>query len=115
MPAFSMTKTYFISDLHLSPELPRITAGFFTLLEDIRGADTLYVLGDLFEVWVGDDNPDAYNQSIVSAFRALSDSGTKLYFLHGNRDFLLGSAFAAATGGELLPEDKVIDCYGHRI
>lgn len=110
-----MTKTYFISDLHLSPELPRITAGFFRLLEDIRGAYALYVLGDLFEVWVGDDNPDAYNQSIVAAFRALSDAGTKLYFLHGNRDFLLGSAFATATGGELLPEDKVIDCYGRKI
>ncbi len=110
-----MSKTYFISDLHLSPDLPRITAGFFRLLEDIRGADALYVLGDLFEVWVGDDNPDAYNQSIVDAFRALADSGTKLYFLHGNRDFLLGQGFASATGGELLPEDKLVDCYGRKI
>ncbi|MGH8493526.1 MAG: UDP-2,3-diacylglucosamine diphosphatase [Moraxellaceae bacterium] len=110
-----MSKTYFISDLHLYPELPRITAGFFKLLENIRGADALYVLGDLFEVWVGDDNLDPYNQSIVNAFRALSDSGTRLYVLHGNRDFLLGAGFAAAIGGELLPEDKVIDCYGHKI
>lgn len=110
-----MSSTYFISDLHLSPELPRITAGFFSLLEKISGADALYVLGDLFEVWIGDDNPDAYNQSIVAAFRALSDAGTKLYFLHGNRDFLLGAGFAAAIGGELLPEDKVISCYGHKL
>lgn len=110
-----MSKTWFISDLHLSPDLPRITAGFFRLLEHIRGADALYVLGDLFEVWVGDDNPDAYNQGIVNAFRALSDSGTKLFFLHGNRDFLLGDGFAAATGGKLLPEDDVIDCHGRKI
>lgn len=110
-----MSRTYFISDLHLSPELPRISAGFFKLLEAARGADALYVLGDLFEVWVGDDNPDAYNQSIVAAFRALTDAGTRLYFLHGNRDFLLGPAFAEATGGTLLPAEQVIDCYGRKI
>ncbi len=110
-----MSKTWFISDLHLSPELPRITAGFFRLLENIRGADALYVLGDLFEVWVGDDNLDDYNQSVVNAFRQLSDSGTRLFFVHGNRDFLLGQGFATATGGELLPENKLIDCYGQKI
>lgn len=116
IPALSsMTATYFISDLHLSPDLPRVTQGFFSLLEKIRGADALYVLGDLFEAWVGDDHRDDYNSSVIAAFRSLSDSGTKLYFVHGNRDFLLGQGFAEATGGNLLPESEVIDLYGEPV
>ena len=107
-----MSKTYFISDLHLAPDLPRVSAGFLALMTQIRGADALYVLGDLFESWVGDDHRDDYNQGILDGFRALSDSGTRLYFVHGNRDFLLGQAFAKATGGCLLPESQVIDLYG---
>lgn len=110
-----MSRSYFISDLHLSPDLPRVTAGFLALLEQIRGADALYVLGDLFEAWVGDDNRDDYNNRVIAAFRALADSGTKLYFVHGNRDFLLGAAFAAATGGTLLPESQVVALYGQRV
>lgn len=110
-----MPKTTFISDLHLSSELPRVTQGFFALLESLKGTDTLYVLGDLFEVWVGDDNLDDYNQSIIAAFRSLTNSGTRLYFLHGNRDFLLGNEFAKATGGTLLSEECAIDCYGQKI
>ena len=110
-----MQATWFISDLHLSPELPRASAGFFQLLEKIRGADALYVLGDLFEAWVGDDNLDDYNTSIINAFRQLSDSGTALFFVHGNRDFLLGEQFAQQTGGTLLTEQAVIDCYGQKV
>jgi UDP-2,3-diacylglucosamine hydrolase len=104
----TMPRTYFISDLHLSPDLPRVTAGFLALLEHIRGADALYVLGDLFEAWVGDDHRDDYNNRVIAAFRALADSGTKLYFVHGNRDFLLGAGFAEATGGALLPDSAVV-------
>lgn len=110
-----MPCTYFISDLHLSPDLPRVSAGFLALLENIRGADALYVLGDLFEAWVGDDHRDDYNNHVLAAFRALSDSGTTLYFVHGNRDFLLGQGFAGATGGTLLPESQVIDLYGETV
>lgn len=110
-----MSKTCFISDLHLSADLPRVSAGFLTLLEQIRGADALYVLGDLFESWVGDDHQDEYNQRILAAFRALADSGTRLYFAHGNRDFLLGQAFADAAGGQLLPESQVVDVYGQPV
>jgi UDP-2,3-diacylglucosamine hydrolase len=110
-----MSRSHFISDLHLSPDLPRVTRGFFSLLEKIRGADALYVLGDLFEAWVGDDNLDDYNQSVVEAFRTLSDSGTRLFFTHGNRDFLLGQGFATATGGTLLPDANKIDVHGEPV
>lgn len=113
--SFYMSRSYFISDLHLAPDLPRVTAGFLALLEQIRGADALYVLGDLFEAWVGDDHRDDYNRQVIAAFRTLADSGTRLYFLHGNRDFLLGADFARDTGGELLPESRVIDLYGRKV
>jgi UDP-2,3-diacylglucosamine hydrolase len=102
--------TWFISDLHLSPDLPRVTAGFFHLLEKISGCEALYVLGDLFEAWVGDDNLDDYHLKIVTAFQTLSASGTSLFFVHGNRDFLLGQDFAQVTGGTLLDEQAVIHC-----
>lgn len=110
-----MSTTYFISDLHLSPDLPRVTAGFQALLTRARGADALYVLGDLFEAWVGDDHRDDYNNAVIAGFRALADGGTRLYFVHGNRDFLLGAGFAEATGGTLLPESEVIEVGGEKI
>lgn len=110
-----MSRRYFISDLHLAPDLPRVTAGFLALLEQVRGADALYVLGDLFEAWVGDDHRDEYNNRVLAAFRALADSGTALYFVHGNRDFLLGAGFADATGGTLLPESQVVEVDGERV
>lgn len=110
-----MARTLFIADLHLAPDLTRITQGFLQFLQQAQGADALYVLGDLFEVWVGDDNHNVYNDTIVAGFSALSDSGTRLFFMHGNRDFLLGPAFAASCGGELLGEEAVINCHGHRL
>lgn len=112
LPRLIMSRILFISDLHLSPDLPRLTQGFFSFLEHARGADALYVLGDLFEAWVGDDHRDDYNNAVIAAFRALSDSGTRLFFIHGNRDFLLGQSFAADTGGTLLPDSEVIDLQG---
>lgn len=107
--------TLFISDLHLRPEAPRLAE---ILAELLRGpamhADTLYVLGDLFEAWPGDDDAnDPFNKSIISGFRALTARGIRLHFQHGNRDFLLGDAFAAATGGTLLPEEIVVDLHGN--
>ena len=110
-----MSRTLFISDLHLSPDLPRVTAGFLRYLEQARGAEALYVLGDLFEAWVGDDHRDDYNNAAINAFRALSDAGTALFFVHGNRDFLLGAGFAGATGGTLLPDSAVIAAGGRRL
>lgn len=105
-----MKPTIFISDLHLAADLPRVTQGFLQLLKQYAGqAQALYVLGDLFEAWVGDDNNSDYNLQIIQAFRQFSDSGTLLYFVHGNRDFLLGQDFAAACGGQLLAERSVIE------
>jgi UDP-2,3-diacylglucosamine hydrolase len=101
----------YISDLHLSEERPEANERFFRFLEDdAAGADALYILGDLFEYWIGDDDVDApFNAVIAGFFRRLSRAGTRLYFMHGNRDFLVGERFAAATGAALLADPTVID------
>ena len=103
----------FISDLHLSPQAPGVTRIFLDFLGGrARDAEHLYILGDLFEVWVGDDGiddpEDGFNREIVSALRALTDSGVKLSVLHGNRDFLLGDEFATRSGARLLPDPFVL-------
>ena len=90
---------HFISDLHLSPQAPGVTRIFLDYLGgSARSAEQLFILGDLFEVWPGDDAIDdaaeALNQDIVKSLRALSAAGTRLHLMHGNRDFLLGKAFA---------------------
>ena len=108
-----MKPTWFISDLHLAPDLPSVTTGLLSLLKQLQGnAEALYVLGDLFEAWVGDDNLCDYNRQITEAFATLSAHGTALYFVHGNRDFLIGEEFVRSCRGFLLPERQVIDCYG---
>ena len=107
--------TLFISDLHLQPSQPRILqAGLEFLRTTARGAEALYILGDLFEVWVGDDDDAAWLPELRDTLNALHQAGTRLYFLHGNRDFLLGKNFAAQCGFELLPEAVVIDLYGRK-
>jgi UDP-2,3-diacylglucosamine hydrolase len=99
----------YISDLHLSEERPEANERFFRFVEDdAAGADALYVLGDLFEYWIGDDDVDApFNAVVAGFFRRLSGAGTRLYLMHGNRDFLVGECFAAATGAALLPDPTV--------
>lgn len=106
--------TLLISDLHLKPELPHLSRMLIEWLHDgATGADALYVLGDLFEAWPGDDDAgDPFNAAIITALRALSDSGVPLYIQHGNRDFLLGDEFMRLTGGRLLPEEHVISLAG---
>lgn len=95
----------FISDLHLSPRSPGATALFLRFLAGrARQAEALYILGDLFEVWVGDDITDAYHTQIIAALRAASDAGLKIHLMHGNRDFAIGQAFASAAGVALLPD-----------
>lgn len=102
-----------ISDLHLDTKRPDILRAFLSFLElDAPKADALYILGDLFEAWVGDDDDSELALTCQRALRKLSDSGTHLYFMHGNRDFLLGDEFARATGGEILPDPSVVDLYG---
>ncbi|WIO73166.1 UDP-2,3-diacylglucosamine diphosphatase [Porticoccaceae bacterium LTM1] len=108
--------TLLISDLHLAPERPAITKAFYDFLEnEASKAEALYILGDLFEAWVGDDDPSEFLADVISKLRKLSDSGTRLYFLHGNRDFLVGKRFAKAAGCILLPEHHVIDLYGDKV
>lgn len=105
--------TLLISDLHLHPGEPAIVQGFLAYLErEARHADTLYILGDLFEAWIGDDYQGEFEAGILEALKRLSDAGTRLYFMHGNRDFLIGDGFAAATGATLLPDPSVVDLGG---
>ncbi len=95
----------FVSDLHLSPRSPGATALFLRLLAGrARQAEALYILGDLFEVWVGDDLNDPYHNRIIAALRTASDAGLKIFLMHGNRDFAIGKYFAAAAGVILLPD-----------
>jgi UDP-2,3-diacylglucosamine hydrolase len=104
-------RVLFISDLHLNESDAVTTARFFSFMENVApDADALYVIGDLFHVWLGDAQIayDQYAQSAIAAFAQLSRAGTKIYFIHGNRDFMLGSQFAEGCGGELLPEQQVI-------
>ena len=107
----------FVSDIHLSPALPLTTAAFLRFLaQHGAGAKRLYLLGDLFEYWVGDDDlDDPYHQTIVCALQQLAAHGTELFWIGGNRDFLIGSAFALATSMQLLPEPSVIVAGAQRI
>lgn len=108
--------TLFIADLHLHTEEPAITAGFLHFLDGVaREADALYILGDLFEAWIGDDDPNPLHQRVAAAIRALVDSGVPCYFIHGNRDFLLGKRFARESGMQLLPQEKVLELYGRKV
>lgn len=105
-----------VSDLHLDPARPEIAAQFHAFLAgEARAAEALYVLGDLFELWIGDDDPEPHKRAVIAALRALADSGVALYFLHGNRDFLLGARFCEESGGTLLTDPTVIERYGRRL
>ena len=108
--------TLFVSDLHLDPARPAITALFLDFLARQAGrADACYILGDLFEAWIGDDDDAELGRTVAGALRALADSGVPVHFLHGNRDFLIGERFAAAAGVRLLPESEAIDLYGEPV
>ena len=106
----------FVSDLHLTPDRPPATEVFLDFLARVAGqAQALYILGDLFEYWVGDDDlDDDYNSSIADALRAASRKGVKLYFMRGNRDVLAGEAFATRCGATLLADPLLVDLHGTR-
>ena len=107
--------TLFISDLHLDPLRPGITRLFGHFLErEARTADALYILGDLFEAWVGDDDPSDTGEFVAAHLAALSGRGVPVYFMHGNRDFLLGADYARRAGMQLLADPTVIDLHGRR-
>ncbi len=110
-----MQKTLFISDLHLADARPSISALFFHFLEStVTQSDTVYILGDLFDYWVGDDQleHDALGREVAAGLRKCVDSGTRIFLMHGNRDFMLGEGFALAAGLTLLPDPTVIDLRG---
>jgi UDP-2,3-diacylglucosamine hydrolase len=101
---------FFISDLHLSPRSPGATRLFLQFLAGrARQGDALYILGDLFEAWVGDDDiSDPFHAHVIAGLRAASDSGLKIFAQHGNRDFLLAQGFSAASGVTLLNDPYVL-------
>ncbi|MDR1889805.1 MAG: UDP-2,3-diacylglucosamine diphosphatase [Zoogloeaceae bacterium] len=100
---------YFIADLHLSSRSPGATGIFIKLLTDIaRPENQLYILGDLFETWIGDDDDAPVSRQIVAALSAASHQGLAIFLLHGNRDFLIGARFAAETGVHLLSEPYLL-------
>ncbi|MDH4134637.1 MAG: UDP-2,3-diacylglucosamine diphosphatase [Gammaproteobacteria bacterium] len=108
--------TLFISDLHLSPERPAISMLFVEFLRTrARTAEALYILGDLFEYWIGDETAGQPElQPLLQALRDLAAAAVPVYVMHGNRDFLLGAGFEKATGCRLLDDPSVIDLYGER-
>jgi UDP-2,3-diacylglucosamine hydrolase len=108
--------TYFIADLHLAQNRPDITACFLSFLEkSAPEADRLYILGDLFESWIGDDDDSPWLEPLYAAFKQLSNSGTELFFIHGNRDFLIGKKFSQKSGITLLDEISLIDLYDEQV
>jgi len=108
--------TLFISDLHLDGTRPDISAQFLDFLErEARGAEALYILGDLFEAWIGDDDPDPDKRRVIAGLRAVTSAGVPSFLIHGNRDFLIGRRFCRETGIELLADGTVIDVYGRRV
>ena len=111
-PPHLMT-TLFVSDLHLDLARPEILQAFERFIADEAvHADALYILGDLFEAWIGDDAKDPVGSRFIAAMQPLREAGKPAFFMHGNRDFLLGERFAREAGMTLLPDPSVIDLYG---
>jgi len=106
--------TLLISDLHLTEERPEANERFISLLEEKgRAAEALYILGDFFEYWIGDDDlAEPFNAVIASLLKDLTRHGVPLYLMHGNRDFLIGEGFCAATGASLMQDPSVVDIAG---
>ena len=105
----------FISDLHLDPSRPQIVDLFLDLLaREARTAAALYILGDLFESWIGDDDDTPLAAQVADATRALRDAGVPVYFMHGNRDFLLGESYATRAGMILLTDPNIVNVGGQR-
>ncbi|WOX05419.1 UDP-2,3-diacylglucosamine diphosphatase [Microbulbifer pacificus] len=108
--------SFIISDLHLDESRPDITRGFFDFLQGpAANADALYILGDFFEVWIGDDDDAPLPREVAHQLKAYSDRGPRVYFMHGNRDFLLGKEYADRCGAELLPDPSVIELAGQPV
>ncbi|MHB8494134.1 MAG: UDP-2,3-diacylglucosamine diphosphatase [Casimicrobiaceae bacterium] len=111
-----MKPTLLLSDLHLAAERPATAAAFHAFTRGLaRGASAVYILGDLFDSWVGDDQcREPFARAVVESLRALTEAGVPVYVARGNRDFLLGEDFARATGAILLGEQTIVDIHGTR-
>lgn len=110
-----MRQTYFIADLHLSESRPDISAAFYQFLDSHivnQDVDALYILGDFFEVWVGDDYVTPLSTEVAARLKQVSESGTPVFFIHGNRDFIMRDKYAQQAGMKILDEQTVIDLYG---
>ncbi|MEX2122441.1 MAG: UDP-2,3-diacylglucosamine diphosphatase [Woeseia sp.] len=108
--------TLFISDLHLEAERPGIGEQFRSFLQrEATEAEALYILGDLFESWIGDDDPNPYYAAMKRAIRGIADLDVPVFFMHGNRDFLIGDRFADETGVEVLPDPCKVNLYGQDV
>ncbi|AYF86165.1 UDP-2,3-diacylglucosamine diphosphatase [Pseudomonas sp. JS3066] len=105
-----------ISDLHLEEERPDITRAFLHFLQTrAPQAEALYILGDFFEAWIGDDAMTPFQRSIAQALRKLADSGTRIFLMHGNRDFMIGSAFCREAGCTLLKDPSLVQMNGEPV
>lgn len=113
-PITPMTHSLFVADLHLSPERPQTTRAFEEFARRTASkAEALYILGDLFEYWPGDDDlADPHHAAVANTLAELSRSGTAVFIMHGNRDFLMAGDFARAAHARLLPDPTLIDLYG---
>ncbi len=107
--------SWFISDLHLAPEETRITAGFLDFLSKTQSTQHLYILGDFFNYWVGDDIVDPYVESIKQALQDTAKRGVKLFFMHGNRDFLVGKQFCNDINATLLDDPTLVNLNGEAV
>ena len=108
--------TIFISDIHISDDYPEIYKQFFNFIKKIdHNINALYILGDLFEYWIGDDDPNPIFKKIQNALKNLSKNNVSVFFMHGNRDFLVGDKFAKKSHIKILPDPSVIELYGKRI
>lgn len=108
--------TLFISDLHLEAQQPAIGEQFLAFLQgEARDAEALYILGDLFEAWLGDDDPNPYYRQMKAGLSELVSSGVPVFFMHGNRDFTIGERFCDETGVTLLNDPTVVDLYGRNV
>lgn len=112
-------RTLLVADMHLSSDTPEINQGFYRYLEQTaQGANALYILGDLFDAWIGDDLLDTQHpmstvaHEVIQRLRQLSDNGTAIYLIHGNRDFLLGDRFINACQASLLPDEQEVELEG---
>lgn len=105
--------TLFLSDLHLSSDHPETTATFINFLHNqAKTANAVYILGDLFESWIGDDESSEFNRQIIQALKTLTATNIPVYLMHGNRDFLIGKKFLQITGCQLIKDPTLINLYG---